>query len=82
MLTKCDPHWGAVFHPEQLRTFSARETARIQSFPDRYRFLGNKGSQFEQIGNAVPVLLAKAIAESMKTYLTSSENPVHASKNH
>lgn len=80
MLTKCDPHWGAVFHPEQLRTFSVRETARIQSFPDRYQFLGNKGSQFEQVGNAVPVLLAKAIAESMKAHLKSNENTIRASQ--
>jgi DNA (cytosine-5)-methyltransferase 1 len=74
MLTKCDPHWGAVFHPEQLRTFSVRETARIQSFPDHYRFLGNKGSQFEQVGNAVPVLLARAIAGAMGAHLTSNRN--------
>ncbi|MEI6603791.1 MAG: DNA cytosine methyltransferase [Verrucomicrobiota bacterium] len=81
MLTKCDPHWGAVFHPDQQRTFSVRETARIQSFPDRYRFLGNKGSQFEQVGNAVPVLLAKAIAETMKAHLTPN-NTARASQNH
>jgi len=82
MLTKCDPHWGAVFHPEQLRTFSVRETARIQSFPDRYRFLGNKGSQFEQVGNAVPVLLAKAIANTMKAHLTLKTNTARATQNY
>ncbi|TLD71972.1 DNA cytosine methyltransferase [Phragmitibacter flavus] len=69
MLTKCDPHWGAVFHPDQARAFSVREAARIQSFPDYYRFKGNRGSQFEQVGNAVPVLLARAIAETMKSHL-------------
>jgi len=72
MLTKCDPHWGAVFHPDQARAFSVREAARIQSFPDRYRFLGTRGSQFEQVGNAVPVLLAKALGETIKAHLTSS----------
>jgi len=82
MLTKCDPHWGAVFHPDQQRTFSVRESARIQSFPDRYRFLGNKGSQFEQVGNAVPVLLAKAIAEAMKAHLSSTTNQSRAAQNH
>ena len=82
MLTKCDPHWGAVFHPDQQRTFSVRETARIQSFPDRYRFLGNKGSQFEQVGNAVPVLLAKAIAKMMMGHLTLKNTILRASRNH
>ncbi len=69
MLTKCDPHWGAVFHPEQARTFSVRETARIQSFPDTYRFLGTRGSQYEQVGNAVPVLLARALAAEIRNHL-------------
>jgi DNA (cytosine-5)-methyltransferase 1 len=79
MLTKCDPHWGAVFHPDQPRAFSVREAARIQSFPDNYRFLGNKGSQFEQVGNAVPVLLARSIAEAMKAHLNANKRNVRAS---
>ncbi|MES2596332.1 MAG: DNA cytosine methyltransferase [Verrucomicrobiota bacterium] len=72
VLTKCDPHWGAVFHPDQARTFSARETARIQTFPDSYRFLGNKASQFEQIGNAVPVFLARALGNAIRQHLEPS----------
>jgi len=68
MMTKCDPHWGAVFHPEQERTFSVREAARIQSFPDRYRFLGPRVCQYEQVGNAVPVLLAKAVATQLSQH--------------
>lgn len=71
MMTKCDPHWGAVFHPQQRRTFSVRETARIQSFPDNYRFLGPRVAQFEQVGNAVPVLMARAIADSLKDHLSN-----------
>jgi DNA (cytosine-5)-methyltransferase 1 len=82
MLTKCDPHWGAVFHPEQERAFSVREAARIQSFPDRYRFLGSKGSQYEQVGNAVPVLLAKSLAETIRKHLNPEESTTRATAGH
>jgi len=47
---------------EQKRTISPREAARLQSFPDGFRFLGNMGDCYRQIGNAVPPLLAWAIA--------------------
>lgn len=57
------------FHYEFDRVPTARESARIQSFPDNYIFYGNKGSQLKQIGNAVPPLLAKAIANSLKKIL-------------
>ncbi len=48
-------------HPEETRPFTVRESARIQSFPDEWQFSGNMGSQYKQIGNAVPVNLAKEI---------------------
>jgi DNA (cytosine-5)-methyltransferase 1 len=66
VLTKCDPHWGSFFHYEQDRALTVREAARIQSFPDEYRFYGSRVSQYEQVGNAVPPLLAKTLAEHIK----------------
>lgn len=69
ILTKCDPHWGSFFHPEQDRVISVREAARIQSFPDHYKFTGSITQQYEQVGNAVPPLMAKAIGESIKSMI-------------
>lgn len=56
---------GAFIHPWQNRTLSLREAARIQSFPDRIAFAGSVSQARHQIGNAVPVLLARAIAEAI-----------------
>lgn len=53
------------------KRLSVREGARLQSFPDWYEFCGTEGGQFNQVGNAVPPLLAKAIANSVMEYLNS-----------
>ncbi len=68
------PSNGTNSHPELNRSITPREAARIQSFDDAFVFYGNKSAICTQIGNAVPPLLAKAIADSIwETY--SGENP-------
>ena len=62
-----DGYW--YIHPREDRTLSIREAARIQTFPDRFRFAGRPTSRYQQIGNAVPPLLASAIASSLHSAL-------------
>ena len=59
-------HGGVNIHPIEPRVITVREMARLQSFPDSFIFKGTKSKQMVQIGNAVPPLLAKAIALSIK----------------
>jgi DNA (cytosine-5)-methyltransferase 1 len=57
-------------HPTLDRAISVREAARLQSFPDDFVFEGTKDSQYQQVGNAVPPMMAKAIAEILFEYLS------------
>lgn len=59
-------------HPVLHRALSIREAARLQTFPDSFVFCGSKNSQYQQVGNAVPPILAKAIAEYLCNYLDKS----------
>lgn len=56
-------------HPVLNRAISIREAARLQSFPDNFKFLGTKDAQYQQVGNAVPPLMAKAIALNLYSLL-------------
>ena len=67
-----DGYW--YIHPHQDRTLSIREAARIQTFPDRFRFAGHPSHRYRQIGNAVPPMLASAIGASVRDALRSGSS--------
>ena len=70
-----DPKSGEYIHPEQHRTISIREAARIQSFPDWFVFEGSYSEQYDQVGNAVPPLLARAVAAELRSMLAEQAAP-------
>ncbi len=67
------PEKGRYLHPAQHRPITHREAARIQSFPDEFRFIGSKIEVAKQIGNAVPPLLAARLADCVYALLLAAE---------
>lgn len=68
------PEKGRYLHPSQHRPITHREAARLMSFPDDFRFCGTKIEVAKQIGNAVPPLLARRVAESVIAMLDQSHS--------
>jgi DNA (cytosine-5)-methyltransferase 1 len=73
LLTKPDPHWGTFLHYDlkQQRLISVREAARFQSFPDSHVFFGSQVDQYRLCGNAVPPLMAQAVATEVQKILVA-----------
>jgi DNA (cytosine-5)-methyltransferase 1 len=63
-------------HPTLDRAISVREAARLQTFPDSFVFCGSKDKQYQQVGNAVPPIMAKSIAKKLAQTLTKNLPPV------
>ena len=62
-----NPGSGRFLHYRDHRTLTVREVARLQGFPDGFRFIGSQGDQRRHVGNAVPPLLSQRVAEALTT---------------
>ena len=80
LLTKPDSKLTERCHPAETRPLTVREYARIQTFPDNWHFSGAISAKYRQIGNAVPVNLAAAIAKSVNTFLKKMDKEMRQAR--
>ena len=79
---RAEHHGNIEFHWNGSRRLSAREAARIQSFPDNFVFYPSTSSAYRQIGNAVPPVLAWHLAQSVREYLSAVKEPIFKRKDY
>ncbi len=81
LTTKANRKGTALCHPEKIRPLSVKEYMRIQGFPDDWFISGSMNQQYQQIGNAVPVLLGKALGEKVLDTVSKGEPKYEPTKN-